>query len=67
MAEEEEVGIEEELEEEPLPVVIIYPIPLIWPLVVSVGMTMFELSFICLPEEVSVMVKLEVQSPNSMK
>ena len=48
-------------------VVMIYPTPLTCPLVESVGMTMFEFSFSCLPEEVSVMVKLEAQSPDSMK
>ena len=63
--EEEEGGWDED--EEPTAVAIIYPTPLTCPLVVSIGMTTVDLSFNCLPVEVSVMVKLEVQSPDSMK
>lgn len=63
----EEMVMDDELEEEPLAVAMIYPTPLTWLLEESMGMTMFELSFSCLPAAVSVMVKLEVQSPDSMK
>ena len=48
-------------------VAIIYPTPLICPLVESVGMVIVELSFSCLPFVVSVTVKFGVQSPDSMK
>ncbi len=65
---EEELPAEDELEEIGADAVaMMYPTPLTWPLVESVGMTMFELSFSCLPVEVSVTVKLEEQSPDSMK